>query len=62
MEEIEPFLNELCRLAMHDWINPIVTTPAHAGLRKSELIRLRNSDVDFDAMVITVRISKRTKG
>ena len=62
VEEIDLFLNEVRRLAMHDWIYPLVATAAHAGLRRSELIRLRKSDVDFDAMVITVRELKRTKG
>ncbi len=62
VEEIDLFLNEVHSLAMHEWIYPLVATAAHAGLRRSELIRLRKSDVDFDAMVITVRELKRTKG
>jgi integrase len=37
-----------------------VATAAHAGLRRSELVRARKSDVDFDAMVMTVRERKRT--
>jgi integrase len=49
-------------LAAHPWIYPLVATAAHAGLRRSELVRIRKADVDFDAMILTVRERKRTKG
>lgn len=39
-----------------------MATAAHAGLRRSELVRVRKADVDFDAMILTVRERKRTKG
>src|SRR4051794_13267632 len=48
--------------AAHPWIHPLVATAAHAGLRRSELVRVRKADVDFEAMILTVRERKRSKG
>ncbi|ODU00289.1 MAG: hypothetical protein ABS79_03625 [Planctomycetes bacterium SCN 63-9] len=62
LPEIEAFLAEVRAGAAHAWIYPLVATAAHAGLRRSELVRARKSDVDLDAMTITVRERKRTKG
>lgn len=62
IEEIESFLKEVKKHAKHDWIYPLVATAAYAGLRRSELIRLRISDIDFQALTISVRELKRVKG
>ena len=62
LPEIELFLADVRESAAHPWIYPLVATAAHAGLRRSELVRIRKADVDFDAMIITVRELKRTKG
>ena len=62
LPEIEAFLADVRAGASHPWIYPLVATAAHAGLRRSELVRARKSDVDLEAMTLTVRERKRTKG
>lgn len=62
LEEIDLFLRDVRQHASHDWIYPLVATAAYTGLRRSELIRLRKSDVDFGAMTISVSELKRVKG
>ena len=61
LPEIEAFLAEVQGRAAHAWILPLVATAAHAGLRRSELVRARKADVDLEAMVLTVRERKRSK-
>lgn len=62
LPEIEAFLGDVRSRAAHPWIFPLVATAAHAGLRRSELVRATKADVDLDAMVLTVRERKRIKG
>ena len=62
LPEIEAFLADVRAGAGHPWIYPLVATAAHAGLRRSELVRARKLDVDLEAMTLTVRERKRTKG
>jgi integrase len=62
LPEISEFLAEVRSSAAHPWIYPLVATAAHAGLRRSELVRCKKADLDFDAMVLTVRERKRSKG
>lgn len=62
LPEIDAFLVIVQEAAVHPWIHPLVATAAHAGLRRSELVRVRKSDVDFGSMILTVRERKRTKG
>jgi integrase len=62
LPEIDAFLAIVREAAVHPWIHPLVATAAHAGLRRSELVRVRKSDVDFGSMILTVRERKRTKG
>ena len=46
----------------HPWIYAIACTAAHTGARRSELIRIRVTDVDFAARTITIREKKRVRG
>ena len=62
LPEIEAFLAAVQESSLHPWIYPMVATAAHAGLRRSELVRVRKADVDFEAMTLTVRERKRTRG
>jgi integrase len=62
LPEIDAFLTDVKATAAHGWIHSLVATAAHAGLRRSELVRARKSDVDFESMTLTVRERKRTKG
>lgn len=54
LEEIDRLL-EACK-GSH--IYPIIMTAIHTGLRKSELLTLRWSDIDFDQGMITVQPKK----
>jgi integrase len=62
LPEIDAFLADVKASAAHPWIYPLVATAAHAGLRRSELVRVRKADVDFEAMILTVRERKRARG
>jgi integrase len=41
--------------ASNDNLRPIIITALLTGMRKSEIIKLKWSDVDFDSLVITIR-------
>lgn len=62
LPEIVAFLAEVKAVSAHPWIYPLVATAAHAGLRRSELVRVRKADLNFEAMILTVRERKRSKG
>jgi integrase len=40
----------------------MICTAAHAGLRRSELLRMRTADVDLDAGTLLVREKKKRQG
>ncbi|HEV3164369.1 MAG TPA: site-specific integrase [Isosphaeraceae bacterium] len=40
----------------------MVATAAHTGARRSELLRMRVSDVDFEGGIVTIRERKRQHG
>ena len=58
--EIEDLLAHVETHAGHPWLLPLMATTAHTGARRSELLRMRTADVDFDGGVITVREKKRS--
>lgn len=62
LPEVQSLLEYVREHASYGWIYPLVTTAAHTGMRRSELLRLRRSDVDFAAGIVTVRERKRVKG
>jgi integrase len=45
-----------------NWLYPMFCMAAHTGMRRSEMVRARAEDLDFEAKVVTVREKKRTKG
>jgi integrase len=47
--------------AAHPWIYPLFCFAAHTGTRRSEILRVLVSDVDFDASVVLVREKKRSR-
>jgi integrase len=47
--------------ARHGWIYPMFCFAAHTGARRSEILRLRISDFDFEARSVLIR-EKRGKG
>jgi integrase len=61
-EETAEFLRHLRAAARHPWVYPMAVLAAHTGARRSEMLRARVEDVDFEAGVVTVREKKRRKG
>lgn len=43
------------------WVYPILCFAAHTGARRSEIVRVLPSDVDFEGSVVTIREKKRDK-
>jgi integrase len=60
LTEVEELLSFVRDRAGHPWIHPLIATAAYTGARRSELIRMRLSDVDFEGGTITVREKKRS--
>jgi integrase len=48
--------------AEHAWVYPLFVTAAHTGMRRSELVRAKVTDVDFEGGSIVIRERKRVKG
>lgn len=60
-EEIEELLRFVKENAAHPWIYPMIATAAFTGARRSELLRIEVTDVDFDQGVLLIREKKRSK-
>lgn len=60
--EIDQLLEHVKQNARHDFIFPAFTFAAHAGARRSEIIRSQISDIDFELETITIRELKRVRG
>jgi integrase len=59
--EIDGLLEHVRQHAAHPFIYPMFVMAAHTGARRSELLRCRKSDFDFDGDVLTIRERKRVK-
>jgi integrase len=62
LPEIAELLEAVRASAAHAWIYPMVCFAAHTGARKSEILRARIDDVDFEGETILIREKKRQKG
>jgi integrase len=60
--EIAELLEHVRTHARHGWIYPLVCMAGHTGARRSELIRMLLSDVDFAGGSVLIREKKRLKG
>lgn len=60
--EVASLLEHVKASAAHPWVYPLVCTAAYTGMRRSELMRARIVDVDFQADTVTIREKKRVKG
>jgi integrase len=60
--ELAEVLEDVRRSSAHSWIYAIACTAGHTGARRSELIRIGVTDVDFAARVITIRERTRVRG
>jgi integrase len=59
--ELEELLAFVCTAATHGWIYPAVAFAAHTGARRSELLRVLVSDVDFVDQTVLIREKKRSR-
>ena len=62
LPEIAELLEHVKAAAMHAWIYPMVCFAAHTGARRSEMLRARVDDIDFDGETVIIREKKRSKG
>jgi integrase len=62
LPEIEEVLRHIEATARHPFIYPMFVFAAHTGARRSELLRSRIDDLDFEGMSVTIREKKRVKG
>ncbi|MDA1049739.1 MAG: site-specific integrase [Planctomycetota bacterium] len=59
--EIDELLAHVHEAALHPFIYPMFVMAAHTGARRSELIRSRRSDFDFEGNTVTIREKKRVR-
>jgi integrase len=62
LAEVKELLARVRNHAAYPWIHPMVATAAHTGARRSELLRMLVTDVDFPGGVVTIRKKQRKKG
>jgi integrase len=62
LPDITDFLKHVEQHARHAWIYPMVCFAAHTGARRSELLRGRIADLDFEGETVLIRERKRQKG
>jgi integrase len=60
--EITRLLADVKERAIHPWIFPLACMAAHTGMRRSELVRVLVTDVDFEGGSVVIRERKRVKG
>jgi len=60
-DQVLELLDHVKQHAVHDFIYPMFAFVAYTGCRRSELLRSRIIDLDFDEMEITIRERKRRK-
>ena len=60
--EIAVILDHAKQHSRHGWIYPMICFAAHTGARRSELLRARVTDLDFDGETVLLRECKRVKG
>lgn len=59
--EIAEILQFVKEYAAHEWVYPMFVFAAHTGARRSELLRVLVTDVDFEALTVLLREKKRTR-
>lgn len=60
-DEVAEVLAHVREQAPSDWLYPFVVAAAHTGARRSELLRARVEDFDFQNRVVTLREKKKSK-
>lgn len=62
VDELAELLSDVKTKPSQPFVYPLVCTAAYTGMRRSEMLRAKISDVDFKAMVVTVHEKKRVRG
>jgi integrase len=62
LPEINELLVHVRTSARQPWVYPMFVFAAHAGARRSEMIRAQVADVDFEGGTILIREKKRARG
>ena len=62
LSEVDEVLDIIRSKARHSFLYPMVCFAAHTGARRSEILRVRINDIDFEAGSVLIREKKRVKG
>ena len=62
LPDVEEVLAVIRDGALHSWIHPMACTAAHTGARRSELMRMKVTDVDLALGIVRIREKKRARG
>lgn len=60
--EMGEFLSDMKTATAPPYLLPMITFAAYTGARRSEIVRTRVADVDFDANMVTIHERKRVRG
>ncbi|HTU26442.1 MAG TPA: tyrosine-type recombinase/integrase [Pirellulales bacterium] len=61
-DQIEEFLKHAKAKKLPKWAYPMLATAAFTGARRSELLRVKQEDVDLADQVLTIKEKKRQRG
>ena len=61
IDEVNEALDVFSTLARHPFIYPMMVFVAHTGCRRSEMVRSRIEDVDFNSKTIQIREKKKSR-
>jgi integrase len=59
--ELTEFLEFVKDNAAHGWIHPAVAFAAHTGARRSEILRVKIHDLDFESKTVLIHERKRSR-
>jgi integrase len=62
LPEIEELLETVKNRALHPFIHPMFVFAAHTGARRSEILRSRIEDLDFEGKRVFIRERKKDRG
>lgn len=60
-DQVANLLGEMRTTARHEFIYPLMLFAAHTGARRSEMLRSRIDDFDFDLGIVHIREKKRSR-
>jgi integrase len=61
VDQVGELLDAVRKTARHDFIYPLFLFAAHTGARRSEMLRSRIDDFDFDLNIVHIREKKRSR-